>query len=41
VKSTPASRDSSPASPDKLDDELRKAIASRAYADNGYPFDVL
>jgi acyl-CoA dehydrogenase family protein 9 len=26
---------------DKNDDELRKAIASRAYADGGYPFDIL
>jgi acyl-CoA dehydrogenase family protein 9 len=25
----------------KNDDELRKAVASRAYADNGYPFDIL
>ncbi|HVY48730.1 MAG TPA: acyl-CoA dehydrogenase family protein [Minicystis sp.] len=25
----------------KNDDELRKAVASRAYADRGYPFDVL
>jgi acyl-CoA dehydrogenase family protein 9 len=23
------------------DDELRKAVASRAYADRGYPFDIL
>jgi acyl-CoA dehydrogenase family protein 9 len=26
---------------DKNDDELRKTIASRAYADGGYPFDVV
>ncbi|HEY8088838.1 MAG TPA: acyl-CoA dehydrogenase family protein [Polyangiaceae bacterium] len=26
---------------DKNDDELRKSVASRAYADGGYPFDVL
>jgi acyl-CoA dehydrogenase family protein 9 len=26
---------------DKNDDELRKAVASRTYADGGYPFDVL
>jgi acyl-CoA dehydrogenase family protein 9 len=26
---------------DSNDDELRKAIASRAYADGGYPFDVV
>jgi acyl-CoA dehydrogenase family protein 9 len=26
---------------DKNDDELRKAVASRAYADGGYPFDVV
>ena len=26
---------------DKNDDELRKAVASKAYADGGYPFDVL
>ena len=25
----------------KNDDELRKAVASRAYADRGYPFDIL
>jgi acyl-CoA dehydrogenase family protein 9 len=23
------------------DDELRKAVASRSYADRGYPFDVI
>ncbi len=26
---------------DKNDDELRKAVASRAYVDGGYPLDVL
>jgi len=26
---------------DKNDDELRKSVASRAYADGGYPFDVI
>jgi acyl-CoA dehydrogenase family protein 9 len=26
---------------DRNDDELRKAVASKAYADGGYPFDVL
>ena len=26
---------------DKNDDELRKAVASRAYVDGGYPFDVV
>jgi len=26
---------------DKNDDELRKAVASRTYADGGYPLDVL
>ena len=26
---------------DKNDDELRKAIASKAYVDGGYPFDVV
>jgi acyl-CoA dehydrogenase family protein 9 len=26
---------------DKNDDELRKSIASRAYADGAYPFDVV
>ena len=26
---------------DKNDDELRKAVATRAYVDGGYPFDVL
>jgi acyl-CoA dehydrogenase family protein 9 len=25
----------------KNDDELRKAVASRAYVDRGYPFDIL
>jgi acyl-CoA dehydrogenase family protein 9 len=25
----------------KNDDELRKAVASRAYADRAYPFDIL
>jgi acyl-CoA dehydrogenase family protein 9 len=29
------------ASFEKNDDELRKAVASKAYADGGYPFDVL
>jgi acyl-CoA dehydrogenase family member 9 len=29
------------ASFDRNDDELRKAVASKAYADNGYPFDIL
>ena len=26
---------------DKNDDELRKSVASRAYLDGGYPFDVI
>jgi acyl-CoA dehydrogenase family protein 9 len=26
---------------DKNDDELRKAVAARAYADGAYPFDIL
>jgi acyl-CoA dehydrogenase family protein 9 len=26
---------------DRNDDELRKAVASKTYSDNGYPFDVL
>ena len=26
---------------DKNDDELRKVVASRAYADGAYPFDVI
>ena len=26
---------------DSNDDELRKAIASKAYVDGGYPFDVV
>ena len=26
---------------DKNDDELRKAVASRAYVDGGYPLDVV
>ena len=26
---------------DKNDDELRKAVASKAYVDGGYPFDLV
>jgi acyl-CoA dehydrogenase family protein 9 len=29
------------AAADKNDDELRKAVASRTYADGGYPFDIV
>ncbi len=26
---------------DRNDDELRKSVASRAYVDGGYPFEIL